>query len=182
MTTTQQALDDFLIDCEARGLSVKTLSYYQQQVGKLVTWLTQQGVMELETVSTDDLRRYLVHLKKSGIAPASQHAGARAVRAWLNWCEKMDMLPGKNPIAKLTMPKRSQTIKPAVSMADVKKLLEACEGAKDPSASGRSCWCWWTPASGPRSCAGCASATWSALGCSCDMAKGTRRGRCSSEM
>ena len=31
----QQALDAFLQDCEARGLSVKTLSYYQQQVGKL---------------------------------------------------------------------------------------------------------------------------------------------------
>ena len=95
MTTTQQALDDFLQDCEARGLSVKTLSYYQQQVGKLVTWLAQQGVTELGSVTTDDLRRYLVHLRKSGIAPASQHAGARAVRAWLNWCEKMDMLPGR---------------------------------------------------------------------------------------
>ena len=97
-----------------------------------MTWLAEQGVTELASVTTDDLRRYLVHLRKSGIAAASQHAGARAVRAWLNWCEKMDMLPGKNPVAKLTMPKRPQTMRPAVSMDDVRKLLEACEDAKDP--------------------------------------------------
>ena len=131
MTATQAAFDDFLQHCESRGLSTKTVSYYTQQVSKLVTWLKQRGITELENVTADDLRRYLVHLRKSGIAPASQHSGARAMRAWLNWCEKQDKLT-VNPMRKVTMPKRPQTRRPAVSLDDVRRILEACEDARDP--------------------------------------------------
>lgn len=130
--TLRAALDGFMLDCDARGLAVKTVEFYRWQLERAVTWLEGQGVRTLGDVTAFHLRGYQVELQKRGLSASSVHAGARSLRAWLYWCEREDLLPGKNPARRVRMPKRPKKQLPAVSRADVSKLLAATEGSVDP--------------------------------------------------
>jgi site-specific recombinase XerD len=89
-------------------------------------------VTALEDFSADHFRRYLVSLQDRNLAAASQHAAARSLRAFLNFCERDDLLTGANPARKVKMPQLDDKILPAVPLADVRKLLDACEDSVDP--------------------------------------------------
>lgn len=129
--TLTAALDRFLNACRGRCLATRTLEYYAWELGRAVAWLTAAGAANLADVTPDLLRRYLAGLADRGLKSTSQHAAARALRAWLNFCER-DGLLDVNPMRKVSMPKRAATLQPAVSLADVRKLLDACADAQDP--------------------------------------------------
>jgi len=131
MLTLTAAVDVFLTDCHARRLAVRTCEFYAWQLGQAGAWLAGQGVTALADFSAEHFRRYLVSLQDRNLAAASQHAAARALRAFLNFCEKQDLLT-VNPARKVKMPQLDKQLLLAVALADVRKLLEACEDSYDP--------------------------------------------------
>jgi site-specific recombinase XerD len=126
------AVEAFLTDCRARRLAVRTTDFYAWQLGQALTWLAGQEVTALADFTADHFRRYLVSLQDRNLAAASQHAAARALRAFLNFCEREDLLTGANPARKVKMPQLDKHTLPAVALADVRKLLDACEDSYDP--------------------------------------------------
>lgn len=127
----EEAIECFLLDCKARRLAAKTLRFYRQQLAAAVTWLRENDVQDLADVTPAHVRGYVVSLQARGLTPASQHAAVRALKAFLNFCERDDLLR-VNPARKLTMPRVPRVIKPSVSLADVGKLIAACAETRNP--------------------------------------------------
>lgn len=130
-TTTANALAAFLLDCEARRLSARTLGFYQQELQPFLAWLASRGVTQLGSLSAPEIRAYLVTLQERKLASASVHAAARSIRAWLNFCVREDLLD-LSPMRNVRMPRMGSEILPAFSREDVDALLEACEDARCP--------------------------------------------------
>lgn len=119
-------IDAFLLALRARNLSQRTLDYYAWQLGKFAAWLGGRSVVNVAAITATDVREYLVSLQERGLAAASQHAAARAARAWLNFLVAEGVLE-RSPMASVKMPKRGKHILPAFTAEEVQALLAACD-------------------------------------------------------
>lgn len=128
--TLSGALEAFLDDVRARGLSPRTLDFYGWQLGKFRGWAADRGVDRLDGLTAALLRAYLVGLRGRGLRDSSVHAAARALRAWLFFCERDELVP-VSPMRRVKMPKVARRILPALAGDTVRALLGACETARD---------------------------------------------------
>lgn len=126
------ALDAYLLDCTARNLAPVTVARYGRRCEAAIVFLAGRGVTTLEDLRAADLREYVVSLAKRGLRASTQGIIVRVLRSWLNWCEAQGYFTGKNPMRAVKMPKQACELKPAVSLRDVERLLDACEDARDP--------------------------------------------------
>ena len=55
-------IDAFLIDRQARGLSPRTVKYYEDKLGLLREYLTTRGIVAVESINAPILRRLLLEL------------------------------------------------------------------------------------------------------------------------
>ena len=119
----------FILDRQARGLAKGTVNYYLDELTRFSDFLDSQGVIAIEEISPDVLRRYLLFLgatrNRGGV-----HAGYRAVRAMLVWYEDEFEPDGwKNPIRKVKAPSPKDDPLPGVSLEDIFKMVDACNGS-----------------------------------------------------
>ena len=123
------AVRAFLLDCQARRLSPRTIRRYREELHYLRTWLESHGVRQVTDVNATHLRAYLVHLQESGRNAGGQHIAFRVMRTLLRWYQREYEPEGwRNPIAKVQAPKLSQDPLPPVSIEDVRRMLAACNG------------------------------------------------------
>ena len=124
------ALDSFLLDAEARRLTPKSLRFYRQQLEPFLAFLQAQGVVKPDGITAHHIRSFLVGLQRRGLADASQHAAARAIRAFCNFMVNEELLVA-SPMRKVKMPRQAKVILPAFAPEEVKQLLAACEYVRD---------------------------------------------------
>ena len=122
------AIGEFLLDGRARQFTIRTIDHYRARLGTFARWAAQQ---EPSTVNVNDvtptcLRSYLVYRQERGLASNTRHTEARALRAFLNFCTREGWLE-ESPFAKVKMPKADAVQKTALTPAEVKKLIAACE-------------------------------------------------------
>jgi integrase/recombinase XerD len=120
----------FLIDRQARGLSSRTVDYYREKLEKFCTYLEDQGVIDLEEVTPDVLRKYFLVIgarsNRGGV-----HAHFRAIRAMLRWYEdEFEPDNWKNPIKKVKIPGPNTEPLPGIAVHDVYKMVDVCVGAR----------------------------------------------------
>ena len=97
----------FLIDCQARQLSPRTLRFYHTELGLWCSWLGAQNAISPLDITPDLLRGWLVHLQATR-NPGGLHASYRSIRAFLNWYENEYEPPGwTSPLRKLSPPRLS---------------------------------------------------------------------------
>ena len=127
------ALQGFLLDREAARCSPKTLEHYQYTLGGFVAFLKTRNVSDVSEIIPQDIRAYLISLQNRNLKDTTQHAHARAIRAWLNWLVAEGDLDG-NPMSRVAMPRLEKRIPAPFSPDDVTALLEACD-RKTPKGS-----------------------------------------------
>ena len=76
--TLQDALDLFLLDCEARHLTVDTQHYYRAKTSVFIRWCDEHVVRELAALTAHDIRRFLVEGRRRGLSAISEAVGRRA--------------------------------------------------------------------------------------------------------
>ena len=82
-------------------------------------------------ITAEHLRGYQIELRRRGLKPSSVHAGAKVLRVFLNWCERMELIT-VNPARKVDLPKMPRSEAGGV-YGRCAQLLEACEDASfDP--------------------------------------------------
>lgn len=118
----------FMVDREARQYTAKTLIYYRERLGDFFTHCTQSNVITLQDVTAAAVRVYLVSLQHRGLAPATVHSAARAIKCFLRFCAA-DGLIDVAPM--FAMPKVPKKVLPAFEPADVARLLDACAYERD---------------------------------------------------
>jgi site-specific recombinase XerD len=121
------AFQAFLLDCEARRLTPKTLSFYQQRLIPFFDYLTVESIHEITAVH---IRAYIVELQRRNLSDSTQHAFARSIRAFLNFCIREEWLE-KTPMDKVKMPKRDKKILPALDPSDANELLKHAHTERD---------------------------------------------------
>lgn len=103
----------FLDNCRARGLSKETLRWYSDFLLKFAAQYP-----ELPD-SPEPLEQFIYHFQSSD---SRRHGAYRAVRSFYNWCERRYSI--NNPMKATTAPKVKPTERPALTMEQLKKLLE----------------------------------------------------------
>jgi integrase/recombinase XerD len=124
------AIDLFLLDAQARRLTVRTVGWYQYHLADFARWLEQSQVMDLDTVTSIHIKMYLVDLQKRGWASTTQHNAASAIRSFFNVCITEELLTA-SPMRRVKMPKVEKKILPALTQEDVRELLKACQVQRD---------------------------------------------------
>lgn len=129
-TLIGKAYDIFMLDNRARRFTPKTMEFYRCQLQPFFCWCTMHGVDRLQDVTPSLIRSYLVSLQDRELSDCSINAGARAIRAFCNFCVREELID-RSPMAKVSMPRISKRILPAFSADEVRKLLEACGTVRD---------------------------------------------------
>jgi site-specific recombinase XerD len=96
---------------------------YQGELGKLGVFLAGRGhSLQLEELAPDDLRAYQRHLAETLKSPASRQRALVAVRSWLRWLAREEMI-GKDLSNKITLPKVGQRLPKPLPPEELARLL-----------------------------------------------------------
>ncbi len=109
-------IESFLADRQTRGLSQRTLEFYQDELQAWFDWLQEQGVSDLDDITSMLLRRWLLHLGERR-NPGGVHANYRSIRAFLRWTWEESEIDTSNPISRVRPPKVPQELLEPVSLA-----------------------------------------------------------------
>lgn len=126
--TIANIANGFLIDVRSRGLSHNTLRDYSNEIKALLSWTDQQGVVMLEELTADNIRKYLLSLQSRRNA-GGQFAAYRVIRTFTFWWEKETDGEYHSPIRKVKPPKVNQQPLPGVKLDEIHVLLKACTGS-----------------------------------------------------
>ncbi len=116
----------FLLDCQSRRLTRSTLSFYHHRLGTFIAWCNSRQIDDLTGVDTHIIKRFLVDYQ--GHSDSYQHGLARAIKAFLRYCER-DSLIDQAP--RVVMPRLEKRILSALTPDEVKRILSAAQGNRD---------------------------------------------------
>ena len=123
-------LDMFLLDCEARRLTPQTLTFYKQKLSVFVRWCEEQQLHGLDDLTARELRQFLVSIQRRGLSSQYQHNLARAIRAFLNFCVR-DELIDDSPFDRVQMPRVEKKILQAFTAEQIQTVLHHCQTERD---------------------------------------------------
>ena len=126
-TPIDQAINAFLVDRQARGLSAGTIAFYGEKLALLQDYLKGQGIRDVCAISAQVVRGYLLDLANDH-NPGGVHAAYRALRAFLKWWELETELEGwSNPLRKVRAPKLPTDLLEPVPLADLQAMVSSCD-------------------------------------------------------
>ncbi|HLW03547.1 MAG TPA: tyrosine-type recombinase/integrase [Ktedonobacterales bacterium] len=136
-----EAVEGFLLDCQVRGLSERTIEWYRQKLSYLADWLQEQKVVSLERVTTLHLRTFVQQVQQTDAHannPKKPTLSGRKVSAFtlkgytqtmktlFRWCVAEGLLE-KDPSARLARPKLPRYLIPTLSVEQIEALMGACD-------------------------------------------------------
>ncbi len=123
----KDALDLFLLDCQARRLTQSTQQFYRS---KILTFIQNLTVEHLQDVTGIHIRLALVALADRGLSGQTQNNIARAIRAFFNFCVAEHLLPS-SPMSNVKLPKVERKVIQSLAASEVRRILKACEHERD---------------------------------------------------
>jgi integrase/recombinase XerD len=134
-TSLELLVDDYLMACKAKGLSRTTTenSYGYPLRGILLPWCAERGVDDvgqLDRRTSDAFSVYLLEKptrRGTPLTPDSVHAYTRAVRGFLNWCER----EGEEVTARPSLPKLPRHVRDVLDRAEIGQLVAAAGTERD---------------------------------------------------
>lgn len=139
-----EVVNQFLIDCEIRGLTVQTILWYRKKLSIFATKLElEYKVTELEAVRITHLRQFVQLLMgtKSGennprvptrekpLSAITVRGYVRAIKVFFNWCFQEELI-ANHPSARLTQPKAPDYLIPTFTTEHIEKMLATCDTSK----------------------------------------------------
>jgi integrase/recombinase XerD len=136
-----EVVNQFLIDCEIRGLTGETISWYRKRLGLFVRKLEEvYKVTELEEVKIAHLRQFVQLLlgTKSGannprvptqdrpLSAFTVRGYVRVIKVFFGWCIDEELLDG-NPSSRLVQPKAPDYLIPAFTPENIERMLATCD-------------------------------------------------------
>jgi integrase/recombinase XerD len=106
-----------------KGLSERTLSAYERDLGKLFAFLSTLGRPDPEAIEPGDLREFVYHLKDSGLGPASIRRAVSSLRSYFAFLLEEGVLDG-DPSERLDAPRAGRELPDVLSVEEVQRLLE----------------------------------------------------------
>ena len=111
-----------------RGVAMNTLEAYIHDVDKLVQYFKMTG-KNVDAISTNDLRDFLVWLHELGILAPSQARILSGLKAFFIYL-LLEGIITNNPAALLSSPRITRKIPDTLSIIDINKLIDAIDLSK----------------------------------------------------
>ena len=123
------AVQAFLNDKQAGGLSPQTVDFYRRSLNKFMRFCESQAIDQVEQITPEIIRSYLSRLEQDGHNANGRHAHYRSLRAFLYWLEaELGEEDYHAPIRKVKPPKLPKEVIEGVSLEDIQRMLAACQG------------------------------------------------------
>lgn len=135
-----EVVNQFLIDCEIRGLTDETIKWYRKRLTLFVKKLEEVGkVTELELVRIAHLRQFVQLLMgtKSGennprtptqekpLSSFTVRGYVRTIKVFFSWCFTEELITN-NPSSRLVQPKAPDYLIPTFTTEHIEKMLATC--------------------------------------------------------
>ncbi|MCA1025772.1 tyrosine-type recombinase/integrase [Cytobacillus kochii] len=106
----EEALDEYIVHCLARGYTPKTMKNKKQEYKHLKIFLVEKrGIRDLKNITDHDLKSYFRKKQKDGLQPQSIVSMYKMINAFFNWCVKEEYIE-KNPMVKVERPKEPKKV------------------------------------------------------------------------
>jgi integrase/recombinase XerD len=137
----REAVEGYLLDCRVRGLSERTIGWYDQKLFYLADWLREQGITDLERVTALHLRAFIQHLQRldahannpkkpslSGkkVSTFTLKGYTQTMKTLFRWCIAEGLIE-KDPSARVVRPKLPHYLIPTLSVAHIEALMGVCD-------------------------------------------------------
>lgn len=107
----------------SRRRAPKTLMWYAEQFSAFRTWRGSDGALP----DVEEIERFLADCHDAGLSPSTVHARYRALKALFRFLEKRRKIDrDTNPIAMLEAPSVPKTVRPYVTLPELRQLLATC--------------------------------------------------------
>lgn len=93
-------------------------------------WLRDNGVDDIESITSTHIKRYFVSLQDRGLTDHSQHDYARVVRTFLTYCVRDELLE-KNPFSKVKMPRVADDLPIILEDDGIQMALRSVSSQRD---------------------------------------------------
>lgn len=126
----QAAADEYLgwLELEANK-SPNTVRAYAGEIRRFAGFLAARGhSLVMDEVSAEDLRAYARALAGNGLKPASRARALVALRAWLKWLAREEMVP-RDLSNRVTLPKLEQRLPKPLPADELARLLAGLPSA-----------------------------------------------------
>ncbi|MEP0202888.1 MAG: tyrosine recombinase XerC [Halioglobus sp.] len=107
---------------EVRQLSPHTLSNYQRDLDAFVQWSESRGLTQAEKVQEADVRQWVSHLHRRGLAGSSIQRGLSAARSLFNFLGRENGYP-RNPAASVQAPRKPRKLPKTMDADQVDQYL-----------------------------------------------------------
>jgi len=132
------AVEQYIEDCVARGLSASTVRWYRWILMTFGEWC---GSMRIGEVDPRVVRRYLAYVRDRSAYPDREERGGkvsrstvagivRAIRAFGGWCEREGLVAGCW-CEKLNPPKTKKPLPKCLSASQVERLLKSAASRRN---------------------------------------------------
>ena len=134
LSPLERLIDDYLINCRARGLSPRTDEQYSYALRNvLLPWCAEQGITRLDQLDRRAFDRYssflLAKRNRYGkpVSKYSVHSFLRPVRLMLNWAAR----EGEEVLARPQLPRRERPIRDVLTREELDRLEQAMPTERD---------------------------------------------------
>jgi integrase/recombinase XerC/integrase/recombinase XerD len=120
----QGYLDIFLLSCKVENCSEQTLIGYRGKLGLFVHFSDQSGVKELNQVTANHIRLFLLS-KQATCKAVTVHDHYRNLKRLFNWLVEEKIMP-ESPMATIKPPRVPKTLITPFTLEQVKAILGQC--------------------------------------------------------
>lgn len=122
-----ELLVSFLSAKQIEGCSEKTIDYYRNMIFKMLESVN----LKIESITTDDLRKYLADYKNQSNASKSTIDNIRRVlSSFFSWLEDEGHI-SKNPVRRIHRIKTKRVVKEVLSDENFEVLRDKCDNIRD---------------------------------------------------
>ena len=122
--TPSPHVEDFLSHLQIeRRMSAHTLDAYRRDLDALVAWTTSQGIDDLATVHTEQLRAFIAAEHRRGLSPKSLQRRLSACRSCYQWLLKHGRIAA-SPAAGIRAPKAPRKLPQVLDVDEAVQLVE----------------------------------------------------------
>lgn len=94
------ALKEYLLECELRNYTEKTIKGYRNSIELLVNYLQQNGITDVDEVLAPHIKHFLTNLQRAGRKPSYINGLHKAFRAWFKYLQEEEYVSA-NPMNKI---------------------------------------------------------------------------------
>ena len=115
----KEIFDEFQTRNKIKGLTSKTISYYEVQTKSFFGFLQRHNIDRIHDITTDDIDNYILYLQETHKNSITVNTILRSVRAFMYFC----MGKGYLPTFKIKLGKQENKVVATYSDADIAKLI-----------------------------------------------------------